>query len=51
MKIKIFSVIADEDFRAIYVGEGARAMPANGYLEQQIQSFLDEHPRIAVRHL
>ena len=44
MKVKIFSVRADEGFRATRIGEETRKLSANEYLEREIQKFLDEHP-------
>lgn len=51
MKVKLFSAIADEDFRALYTPSDLPGMSANDYLEHQIQVFLDGHPNVAVRHL
>jgi len=51
MKIKIFSVKADESFSAIRVGQDTRTMSANEYLEREIQGFLDENPHIQIKHV
>ncbi len=51
MKIKIFSVRADENFRAIRVGNETRKLSANEYLEDKIQKFLDENPKIQIKHV
>jgi hypothetical protein len=51
MKVKIFSVRADEHFRAIRVGDDTGRLSANEYLQQEIQKFLDEDPKIQIRHV
>lgn len=51
MKVKIFSVGADQDFRAIRIGNNTGRFSANEYLEQEIQKFLDENPKIQIRHV
>jgi len=51
MKAKIFSVQADQDFRAIRIGNNTGRLSANEYLEQEIQKFLDENPKIQIRHV
>ena len=51
MKVKIFSVHADQDFHAIRVGEQTCRLSANDYLEDQIQHFLDEHPQLQLRQV
>ena len=51
MKVKIFSVHADEGFRAIRVGDETRKLSANEYLEREIQKFLDEHPKSQIKHV
>lgn len=51
MRTKIFSVRADEDFRTIRAGAESHGLPANEKLEQEIQAFLDENPKIEIKHL
>jgi hypothetical protein len=51
MKVKIFSVRADQDFRAIRIGDDTGRLSANEYLQQEIQKFLDEDPKIKIRHV
>ncbi len=51
MKVKIFSVRTDEKFRAIRVGDETRKLSANEYLEGEIQKFLDENPKVQIKHL
>lgn len=51
MKVRIFSVRADQDFRAIRIGENIGRLSANEYLEQEIQKFLDENPKVQIRHV
>jgi hypothetical protein len=50
VKIKIFSVEADTDFRALWIGEETRKLSANEYLEREVQRFLHENPDIEVKH-
>ena len=51
MRIKIFTVEADTDFRVLFVGEETRKLTANEYLEREAQKFLDENPNIEVKHI
>ncbi|RMG00735.1 MAG: hypothetical protein D6735_13080 [Acidobacteria bacterium] len=51
MKAKILSVRADQDFRAIRIGDNTDLLSANEYLEREIQKFLDENPKIQIRHV
>ena len=51
MKVKIFSVRADENFRAIRIGNETRKLSANEYLENKIQEFLDENPKVQINHV
>jgi len=51
MKVKIFSVYADENFRAIRIGDDTRKLSANEYLEREIQKFLDGNPKIQIKHV
>lgn len=51
MKVKLFSVRADEAFRAIRVGDETGRLSANDRLEQEIQAFLDQNPGIEIKHL
>lgn len=51
MKVKIFSVRADENFRAIRVGDETRKLLANEYLEGLIQKFLDGNPKVQIKHI
>ena len=51
MKVKIFSVRADEDFHAIRVGDQTRRFSANEFLEREIQKFLDDNPKAQVKHV
>ena len=43
MKVKIFSVRADENFQTIRVGDKTRRFSANVFLEGEIQKFLDDN--------
>ena len=45
IKVKIFSVRADENFQAIRVGDKTRKFSANEFLEREIQKFLDDNPK------
>lgn len=51
MKVKIFSVRADENFKAIRAGDETGSPSANEYLERKIQKFLDENPKIQIKHV
>lgn len=51
MRFKIFTVIADESFMVLYAGPETRTMTADSYLEHIVQSFLDDHPGIAITHV
>ena len=51
MRVKIFSVRADENFKAIRIGENTRRLSANEYLEREIQQFLDQHPNMRIQHV
>lgn len=51
MKVKIFSVRADENFRAIRIGDETKKLSANEYLEHEIQKFLDENPKVQIKHV
>jgi len=51
MKVKIFSVRADDKFRPIRVGDETRKLSANEYLEDKIQKFLDENPKVQIKHV
>jgi hypothetical protein len=51
MKVKIFSVRADNGLRAIRVGDETRRFSANEYLEREIQRFLDDNPKIQIKHV
>lgn len=51
VKVKIFSVQADEGVRLIRAGEETRRLSANEKLEQEIQAFLDENQKIEIKHL
>src|SRR6266498_4747241 len=51
MKVKIFSVRADNDFRVLYAGDETRKLSANDYLGREIQTFLDEHPSIELKEV
>ncbi len=51
MKVKVFSVRADEAFRAIRVGNETGRFSANEKLEQEIQAFLDQNPGIRITHV
>lgn len=48
MKVKIFSVRADESSRAIRIGNETGKLSANKYLEKEVQHFLDENPSIEI---
>ncbi|NWG01689.1 MAG: hypothetical protein HXY44_02385 [Syntrophaceae bacterium] len=50
MKVKIYSERADENFRAIRVGDKTRRFFANEIPEGQIQKFLDENPKVKIKH-
>lgn len=51
MKVKVFSVRADEAFRAIRVGDETGRLSANEKLEQEMQVFLDQSPGIQIKHV
>jgi hypothetical protein len=51
MKAKMFSVRADQDFRAIRIGDDTGRLSANEYVQPEIQTFLDEDPKIQIRHV
>ena len=60
MKVKIFSVrlcedwkpfIVDELYRKLQEEKGRRNFSADEYLERAIQSFLDDHPKIRIKHV
>lgn len=51
MRVKIFSVRADEDFKAIRIGEDTRRLSANEYLKREIQQFLDQPPNMHIQHV
>jgi hypothetical protein len=51
LRVKIFSVRADEDFKAIRIGEDTRRLSANEYLEREIQQFLDQPPNMHIQHV
>lgn len=51
MKVKLFSVQADENFYAVRVGNETRKLSANEYLEDKIQKFLDENPKVQIKHV
>lgn len=51
MKVKIFSVHANEHFRAIRLGDKSRTLSANAFLEGEIQKFLDDNPKVQVKHV
>ena len=51
MKVKIFSVRADESFQAIRMGDKTRRFSANEFLEGEIQKFLDDNPKAQVKHI
>jgi hypothetical protein len=51
VKVKVFSVQADEAFRAIRVGDETGRLSANDKLEQEIQAFLDQNPGIEIKHV
>jgi hypothetical protein len=51
LKVKIFLVRADENFKAIWIGEDTRRFSANEYLEREIQQFLAQHPTLRIRHV
>lgn len=51
MKVKIFSVRANNNFRAIRVGDKTGKSSANEYLEQEIQRFLDENPKAQIKNI
>lgn len=49
--MKVFSVRADEAFRAIRVGDETGRLSANEKLEQEMQVFLDQNPGIQIKHV
>ena len=51
MKVKVFSVRADEGFRAIRIGDETGRVSANEKLEQEMQAFLDQNPGIQIKHV
>ncbi len=51
MKVKIFSVLANNHFRAIRIGDRSGKLSANEHLEKEIQSFLDQNPEIEIKHI
>jgi len=51
MKVKIFSVRADNNFRAKRVGDDTRRYSANEFLEREIQKFLDDNPKVQIKHV
>ena len=51
MNIKIFSVHADSDFRAIRIGDKSFKFSANEYLESEIQSFFEQNPNIEIKSI
>ena len=51
MKVKIFSVRADENCKAIRIGGETKCPSANEYLEHTIQKFLDENPKVQIKHV
>lgn len=51
MKVKIFSVQADDNFQAIGVGDKTRRFSANGFLEREMQKFPDDNPKAQVKHV
>ena len=51
MKVGIFSVRADEDFKAVRIGEETRRLSVNEYLEREIQKVLDQNPEVQVNHV
>ena len=51
MKIKIFSVWADENFQATRAGIKIRSFSASEFLEREIQKFLDDNPKAQVKHV
>jgi hypothetical protein len=60
MKVKIFSVRFYGDWKPIIVNElyrkleeekGRREFSADEYIERAIQSFLEEHPKIGIKHV
>ena len=51
MKVKIFSVRADEALRATRIGYETRKLSANEYLEREIQKFLDGNPKSQIKHV
>ncbi|MBI4686562.1 MAG: hypothetical protein HY756_02110 [Nitrospirae bacterium] len=51
MKIKIISVRADSNFRAIRIGDQSFKLSANEHLEKEIQLFLDQNPEIEIAHI
>lgn len=51
MKVKIFSVRADENFSVIRAGEETRRLAANEKLERDIQAFLDQNPKVQIKHI
>lgn len=51
MKVKVFSVRADEAFRAVRVGEETGRLSANEKLEREIQAFFDQNSGIQIKHV
>ena len=51
MKIKIFSVRADENFQVTRAGDKTLKISANESLEREIQRFLDDNPKAQVKHV
>jgi len=51
MKVMISSVRADQNFRAIRVGDDTGRISANEYLQGEIQEFLGEDPKTQIRHV
>jgi len=51
MKVKIFSVRADENFKASRIGDETKCPFANEYLEHTIQKFPDENPKVQIKHV
>lgn len=51
MKVKVFSVRADERFVAIRYGDETDRLWANDKLEREIQTFLDQNPEIQIKHV
>lgn len=51
MKVKIFSVQADENSRAVRVGNETRKFSAKEHLENKTQKFLDENTKVQIKHV